>query len=738
MLLILLIINIFLCLNLNFIGIIAINLFISIGFFIFKDKKLIIFVFISLIMSMVISDYIVADVDDYKDSLIIEGKVIEYEIGNDDKFVLKTNSIKINDTFSRFKTKILITFTGDIKELIGKNIIITTKIDIPMSSTNPRMFNYKNYLASKGIRYTSYLNENDIINIEDNNFNCEKLIYNIRERLSLQFEKIYSGKTTIFIKGFIYGDKTDFVNEELDKFYEVGLGHILVVSGLHFGLIYLILSKIINQFQIPVSIKVVIITLVLFFMLVLTGFKISAIRAFIMIIIVESIYLIDRRIDILNLISFIAIMIIVFNPFSIYSLSFILSFGAIFSIALFYDIISTKVPSTLRLIISVQIILILINIYVFNRVNISSLLINIPTSFTVGILYVLIIINFVLYKLKFLTVIITKIIDLIFIMVNYFDKIEIFKFTVKSFTVFELFIILFVFFLIIYKKWNKKIRRIHIVFFVLISIVLLNTATLINEDLLISFFDVKSGDCSLVVTPHKSKILIDTGRFDNYNLIGDILLKNSIKNIDIVILTHNHTDHIGGMKNLLLNHKIKYLILSKESEMNEDMQSIFDKIGDSTKVLFCENGDEILIDGVKFLVINPVGDSELNENNQSIVLDLRYNEKSVLFTGDIEKETELNILKFVKKDYDVLKVCHHGSKTSSTDKFIDKASPKYSIIQVGKNSYGHPNEEVLERLTNSGSKIYRNDRNGCISVKINSRIKIETMKMEWWICIIIH
>ncbi len=722
--------NMFLFLNEAIFALFSFNAIIISLLIIFKDKKIIILLIFSVILSFITTNYINQNIEVFNDNVVIEGKVIEYSIGENDKFILKIEYIDINEKKEKFKTKVLVNYDGDIEKLIGNNIILETKLMIPEKNSNPHMFSYKNYLASKGIYYISYIENENILKFKQNKVNFQKSIYNLRKKISYKFESIYSNKTLYFIKGFIYGDKSDFMNEDLEKFYNVGLGHILVVSGLHFGILYLILSKILSYINLSQINKAIIVYVFLFLMLMITGFKISAIRAYILIVIAESIFLFDRRIDILNLLSFLAILVIILNPYAIYSLSFILSFGAIFSISLFYDKFSEKLPKTIRLIISVQIILFLINIYVFNRINISSLLINIPTNFIVSLLYILILSNFLFYKLHFLTIFITKIIEMIFKMVDYFDEIDIFKITVRSFTFFEVFILLFVFLLIIYKKENKKIKNIHIVYFVLISVIVLNTSVILNEDLFINFYDVKAGDSSLVITPHKSKLLIDTGREDNYDLIGDILLKNGIKDIDIVVLTHNHNDHIGGMENLLLNHKIKYLILSNESVMNEDMQEIFNLLDEDVKVIYSKKGDNFEIDGVKFLVINPIDKTPLNENNESVVLDMNYNDKHVLFTGDIEKETEHRILGFINNDYDILKVCHHGSKTSSTKEFIEKVNPKYSIIQVGRNSYGHPHIETLETLEKVNSKIYRNDINGCITVKINENIKIDTVKLE--------
>jgi len=127
--------------------------------------------------------------------------------------------------------------------------------------------------------------------------------------------------------------------------------------------------------------------------------------------------------------------------------------------------------------------------------------------------------------------------------------------------------------------------------------------------------------------------------------------------------------------------------------------------------------------------LNPI-DKSFDENNQSLVLDVTYKKYKMLFTGDIEKALEMELVKKLDSNYDLLKVPHHGSKTSSTNEFVEKVRPKYSIIQVGKNNYGHPDSNVLDRYKSFNSEILRNDLNGCIIFKLDEALELETTVME--------
>lgn len=727
-LLILLIVNIFFMLNFPLIITLLVTCILTIILFSITNFKVIIISLVALFFSFFVVYSINSEVPEYKNQVIISGRVLEYGINNEDSFVLKSDYIIIDSSKESFKHKVLIKFNDEYSHLIGKDIIIKTTLDLPYQNTNPNLFNYRNYLRSLGIEYISNLNQKSILSVSDDHYTIEKGIYHFRKMLSNHFEKVYSNESLAFIKGFIYGDKSEFATDQLEAFYNVGLGHILVVSGLHFGIMFLILQWLLTKLKFKQIHKFIIINLILFLFLAITGFKISSIRAFLMIILLESVYFIDRRLDLLNFLSFLSIVIILVNPLSIYSVSFLLSFGAIFSIAFFYTKIDRVLPSFLSIVLSVQVIIGLINIHYFNQINFATLLINIPINIIVVFLYAMVLLNMILYPIQVLTFIITKIITIIFNTVEILNNQEFLRIVLPSFSTYEIILMLCLIFGLILIYEQKRISNKIIIYVFLIGVIALSSLSVFNQTLEIYFYDVKSGDSIFMATPRKNKVLIDTGRNDSYNLIGDILLKNGIKDIDLLFLTHNHSDHAGGLENLLKNHKIKYLFVSKYSNISENLYEFKEDL-EKTKVIYLENGDEIIYDHIKFHVLNPI-DDKLDENNQSLVLDVSYKKSKMLFTGDIEKQVEYELINMLGSHYDLLKVPHHGSKTSSSEVFLDQVNPKYSIIQVGKNSYGHPDHEVLTRYNALDTKILRNDLMGCVIFKINNEIELETIITE--------
>lgn len=728
LILILLIVNIFFMLNFSFFIALGVTLLLSTILILLFDYKILFISIFALIIALYVFFSVNTKAIEYND-VTISGKVIEYSINNEEAFILKGDYIIKDSQKQEFHHKVLIKYKEDFSQLIGNDVILKVNLLLPHKNTNPNQFNYQNYLNSLGINYIANLTTKNIKEVNKKAFSIEKSIYNYRKKLSNHFEKVYSANTLAFIKGFIYGDKTKFTADQLEAFYNVGLGHILVVSGLHFGILFVILQLLLSKINLNQIHKLIIINIILIMFLGITGFKISSIRAFLMIISLESIYMIDRRLDVLNFISFLSILILLVNPFSIYSISFILSFGAIFSIALFYNKFNKILPDFLSIVLSVQIIIGLINIHTFNQINFATLLINIPINMIVVILYALILLNIILYPVQIITLIITWVINKIFLLVNFLDKQKFMKIILPSFSKWEIILILCIAFALILNYEKKKIKYRNILYVFLIGLLMLNSVNLLNRNLKIYFYDVKSGDSIFISTPQKNKVLIDTGRDDSYNLIGDILLKNSIKDIDMLFLTHNHNDHIGGIENLLKSHRVNYLFIPKYSSIINDLDEMKELFLKDTKIIYLQTGDQIKYDGLVLTVLNPTNNS-LNENNQSLVLDVKYGEYDMLFTGDIEKEIESNLIEQLSRRYDILKVPHHGSETSSTKNFVNQIKPLYSVIQVGKNNYGHPNKDVIKKYQDIDSQILRTDLDGCIIFELGQKIKINTLIVE--------
>jgi len=237
----------------------------------------------------------------------------------------------------------------------------------------------------------------------------------------------------------------------------------------------------------------------------------------------------------------------------------------------------------------------------------------------------------------------------------------------------------------------------------------------------VSFFDVGQGDSIFIQTPQKHQILIDGG--PDYTKVIDSLSSEmpfNDKEIDLVILSHPESDHMTGLLSVLENYKVDNILWTGIERDGEKFESWKRMISDErAKIYYAKKGDIISMGDVEMKIIYPaelLKDKEVKDSNDtSIVGKLSYGNNSFLFTGDISSKKEKLLLES-DIDVDVLKVPHHGSKYSTSEGFLDKATPLISVIQVGKNSYGHPTEEVLTRLSNSGIKVLRNDTNGKIKI----------------------
>ncbi len=259
------------------------------------------------------------------------------------------------------------------------------------------------------------------------------------------------------------------------------------------------------------------------------------------------------------------------------------------------------------------------------------------------------------------------------------------------------------------------------------------------------FVDVGQGDCTFIITPQNKKILIDGGGSltDDFDVgkktLIPYLLDRGCNLLDYVIISHLDTDHVGGIITVLEELKVGNVIISKQFEDSENYHKFLDIVKEKNiKVNVVEAGTRINIEeNLYFDVLWPNSKQVISKNsinNNALVCKLIYKNFTMLFTGDIEKESE-NILISQYSNTDklrsnVLKVAHHGSKTSSTQNFLDLVKPKIALIGVGENNnFGHPNQEVIKRLKNCGTKIFRTDKNGEISIKVNSKGIIKTNKV---------
>ena len=276
-------------------------------------------------------------------------------------------------------------------------------------------------------------------------------------------------------------------------------------------------------------------------------------------------------------------------------------------------------------------------------------------------------------------------------------------------------------FLILFINTNKtKYLLFNILFIVILKII-----PLFSHTLYVDYLDVGQGDSALLSFKNKA-VLIDTGGQRNYNVSNNtmVFLKSKgISKLSYLVLTHGDYDHMGEAINLVDNFIVEKVIFNC-GEFNDLEQELI-KVLNKKKIKYYSCVKELNIDNNKLYFLQTKKYD--NENDNSNVIYTELNGYKFIFMGDASSTTEKEIMSIYNlPDIDVLKVGHHGSRTSSSIEFINEINPKYSIISVGKNNrYGHPNKETLDNLKDS--KIYRTDQNGSIMFKIKKdKLQIET------------
>lgn len=244
----------------------------------------------------------------------------------------------------------------------------------------------------------------------------------------------------------------------------------------------------------------------------------------------------------------------------------------------------------------------------------------------------------------------------------------------------------------------------------------------------VHYLDVGQGDATLIILPNQEVMLIDAGERSKGVFVREYIEDLGIRKIDYLVGTHPHTDHIGGLEEVINNFDIGSIYMPRASSTSKTFESLLNTINEKNlKVKSAKSGVNIIDeDGLKIDIVAPNSEKYAKLNNYSAVIKITYKNNKFLFMGDAEEVSEKEIKEDISAD--VIKIGHHGSNTSSSEEFIARVKPKYAIISVGDgNKYNHPSKDVLKKLENIGALVYRTDISGSIVISSdgNNIIKFE-------------
>ncbi|MBU5675647.1 MBL fold metallo-hydrolase [Alkaliphilus sp. MSJ-5] len=236
----------------------------------------------------------------------------------------------------------------------------------------------------------------------------------------------------------------------------------------------------------------------------------------------------------------------------------------------------------------------------------------------------------------------------------------------------------------------------------------------------IHMIDVGQGESILIITPNNKTILIDAGEQSEGRRVKAYLTKKQVNKIDLIIGTHPHSDHIGGLSEIIKNFEVEKIIMPKKLHTSATFEKLFTTIESKGLTISAPQQNKLIEfdENIKLHFLGPIKDYGDNLNLWSIVFRLDYKDKSFLFTGDMEEEAEIDLINTYDKAVlrsNVLNIGHHGSNTSTSKQFLDYVNPEIALISLGNdNPYGHPHREVIKRLEEASAFIYRTDLQGTV------------------------
>ena len=659
-----------------------------------------IFFFLSiLILSFIRIKYIKEKVDITNKKIFV---IEEYHINDLSLNLTLSNKIKIKAKYyfkdEQEKTNFVKYYDLKDKIKIDYEIVELKK------NNNKELFNYYKYLKNKNININILIHKISLVQKTKNP------LYIIKNKI---YRYIDSKKTSKYMKAFILGNNE--IDKEYKKIYQkLGINHLFAISGMHISIFTMLFLKLFKLLKIEEDKRYILVSIILVFYMFLTSFSASITRAgvFFILLAINKIYYF--YIKPINIFLLTVSLILFINPYFILDIGFIYSSLISFFLIVYSNYLedlsyfkSLLLVSIISLIVSFP-----ITIYLNFEINILSFIFNLfYVPFVSIIFFPLLLINLIL-PIDFL------ISFLIFIM-EYISKLVI------NFSIFltfkKIFIFVIFYYLLILLFTFTKFKKIVISLFIGLVLLHSNINYLYHHSNLY-MIDIGQGDSFLLYDNYEA-ILIDTGGVfkSKTNQTEDILIplfkSLGIKKINKIIITHGDFDHLGNSYNLVDKFKVDKVYFNHNSYNKNELRLIeklkkkkidYEKMNSiKTKNFYLENLNYMHTD---------------NENDASLVINIRYKNKYMLFMGDASIKTEkylLNTYNF--SNIDILKVGHHGSITSTSEEFLKEIRPKIGLISCALvNKFKHPSNEVIKRLKKYNVKIYQTRYDGGVKINLDN------------------
>ncbi len=604
--------------------------------------------------------------------------------------------------------------------------------------SNPGGFSQKKYFQSNGFGWSFNADSIKIIGTPNRMF---RLITFVQRLLNNHIEKNIPGPSQGIFSAMLLGERRNLSTETKSAFSDSGMYHLLAISGLHVGIIGLILNALLKLCRLPHRLSLILSGTLLLIYIPITGTSISVVRAVFMFWGMIIYKLLNRPRTALHMLVYTAAVCLVWKPFQILHLGFQLSFCATFFLILYGPVFGKINQITLHRTFIYR--------YAYSTVSVSVLLLfatlpilsqsihQIAPLAIIGNIGTIAAASGALFSgvLSFIFCFIPPVsgvfghashvfIQLLNWSVNGLSRIPLSHFWMASSgpiisLLLYLFLLLFPFMLRL-KLWRPFLLMILCCYSFSFCASAVHRAFF--TPIQVTFLDVGQGDACILELPDKTTIIYDTGPDRaGKKVLYPFLKSKGIQSIDLLIISHADRDHYGGGIELSKKVRIKRLLIPPNTDVSPHWSHWVDTLKATSAVTRVQCKDTLFKNpDVTLWTINPCPDNiTTNRNEGSIVLILSAHGRQMMFTGDIGFKTEERLIENGAFDIDILKVAHHGSKYSTHTEFLSWCKPEIALISAGqKNRYQHPHPDVISRIREHGAEIYSTTRAGAVSIRV--------------------